>query len=256
MQPTIIFRTIIPTKLFPTPTDKTIGYSSVSDLGIWRFIPPNRRSEVVEYRHSNLDSILAQFGAGIVWGWHKPNGSADRNDSFSTGDLSLSFRPFSFLGLSAGTRNLGSDHPEVPIEYYSGLGLRTFSGALSIGADWTIRDAQNIYEGNLTLQPLSGIELRIFGNSSGSWGGGVHFTGSLELLEVAIQKNYYAIMFKVPTRRPKRAKNKLVSFFFNPPIRTNQPIDCSRSLEHHTLICYIKSTRPPLHRMCTLLFYA
>ena len=194
---------------------KQFGYSSVSDIlgfGV-------SYHQIGEQRWWNTATAISipfspNFGAGIVWGWHKPSGSADRNDSFSTGDLSLSFRPFSFLGLSAGTRNLGSDHPEVHIEYYSGLGLRTLSGALSIGADWTIRDDKNIYEGNLTLQPLSGIELRIFGNSSGSWGGGVHFTGSLGTFggsyqEELLQLNYVQ---KVPTRRPKRAKNKLVSF--------------------------------------------
>ena len=194
---------------------KQFGYSSVSEL-LGFGISYHQNGDQRWWNTATALSIpfSPHFGAGVVWGWHHPGSSTERYDSFSTADLSLSFRPFSFLGISAGTRNLGSSHTDIPIEYYSGIGLRTFSGALSLGADWTIRNDERRYEGNLTLQPLSGIELRVFGNSSGAWGGGLHLTGSLGYLGGSYQPDQLQINYvqKVPNRGAKLSKNKLVSF--------------------------------------------
>ncbi|MAA80513.1 MAG: signal peptide peptidase SppA [Deltaproteobacteria bacterium] len=194
---------------------KQVGYSSVSEvLGLGVSYHQNG-----DQRWWNTTTALSipfspKFGAGLVWGWHHPGSSTERYDSFSTADLSLSFRPFSFLGFSAGTRNLGSSHPDVSTEYYSGLGLRTFSGALALGADWTMKDNENRYEGTLTLQPISGLEIRVFGNSTGSWGGGLHLTNSLGYFGGSYHPDQQQINYvqRVPNGRATLSKNKLVSF--------------------------------------------
>ena len=217
---------------------KQFGYSSVSDL--LGFGVSYHQNE--EQRWWNTATALSipfspHFGAGLVWGWHRPDSTTDRYDSFSTADLSLSFRPFSFLGFSAGTRNLGSSNPELSTEYYSGIGLRTFSGALCLGADWTMRNNENIYEGNLTLQPLSGLEVRLFGESSGSWGGGIHLTGALGYLGGSyhpeqIQINYVQ---RTPNRGAKLARNQLVSF----SLRSSYPYQPASRLFQDSRMSYL-----------------
>ena len=195
-----------------------LGYSSISDiLGFGVSYYQEEEQTWWNTATALAIPISSNIGAGIVWGWHSPSSPTERYNSFHTADLSLSFRPFHFLGFSAGTRNLGSPHSNITTEYYSGVGLRTFSGALCIGADWTIMNDTNLYEGNLTLQPLSGLELRLKGDSTGSWVGGVAIKGSLGYLGTSYSPNRLNVQFvhKTPNRGMKLSTDRVALFSLN-----------------------------------------
>lgn len=194
---------------------RTLGYSAISD--ILGFGISNYKEGEQTWWNTATALVLplsSNIGAGFVWGWHSPSSPTERYNSFSTADFSLSFRPFHFLGLSAGTRNLGSPHPDVTTEYYSGIGLRTFSGALCLGADWVMMENEHIYEGNITFQPLSSLEIRMQGNSSGTWGGGVYVKGSLGYIGTSYNPDQFQINFvhKTPSRGIKISNDRIASF--------------------------------------------
>jgi protease-4 len=198
-----------------TNISNTLGYTSIA--GPFGFgLSYQKSEEEVWWNTATSISIplSSKIGAGFVWGWHSPNRATEILNPFHTLDLSLSFRPNQYIGFSAGTRNMGSLNPSVEQEYYSGVGLRGLSGAISIGADWTIINEEHFYTGSLILQPLAGVEVRAQGDSLGTWGAGLYLKGNLGYFgaNYTPEQLQFSFVNKTPQQDLRLSKNRVASF--------------------------------------------
>ena len=114
---------------------------------------------------------------GVHFGWQLPAG-ADNN--FTTWDLGVGYRPLPWLGLAAVAQNLGGTGAERGVEERFGGGavFRPWGDAAMLGIDYLMTGEggsapAGVAQGSLRVRPTSGLVLRAYGDSDGTFGGGV-----------------------------------------------------------------------------------
>ncbi len=113
---------------------------------------------------------------GGRFAWQLPEGA---QNNFATGDLGMTWRPMSWLGLSAVAWDLGSgERASTGVQPRVGpaIALRPWEDRILLGVDWTTPPGdptQGKARASLRLRPAEAVMVRVFGDQDGTVGLGL-----------------------------------------------------------------------------------
>lgn len=107
---------------------------------------------------------------GGRFAWQLPEGA---ENNFATGDLGITWRPISWLGLAGVAQNMGSGEKGSGVlepRVGPALALRPWEDRILLGVDWTMpsnRPEDGLARATLRIRPLEAMMIRLAGDQNG-----------------------------------------------------------------------------------------
>jgi ClpP class serine protease len=114
-----------------------------------------------------------QFGIGGAVGWQIPEGD---QQNFALWDLGASWRPLTWFGMSAVSRNVGSDQARVDPRFGPAVAFRPWGDKVTLGLDYLLSNnvtTPGAFAANLRLHPREGLVVRGSVDQVGTLGAGL-----------------------------------------------------------------------------------